>query len=318
MARYIGAGRVKGPMTNQDASGDRRHASPLRYPGGKSKLTAYLKRILADNRLIGGDYAEPYAGGASVALGLLFDEYASTIHINDLDRSIHAFWHSVLYETDALCRLVRIARLTPTTWRRQRAVQNDASASMLERGFSTLFLNRTNRSGIITGGMIGGVEQLGDWKLDARYNRAGLVTRIERVASYGDRIKLSRLDASTFLLKRVPLMPQRSLVYLDPPYFVKGQHRLYANFYEPKDHADIANIVTTLERPWLVSYDNAPEIRRLYSPHRRLTYGLDYTAAKRYEGSEVMFFSFGLAIPRVRDPVKFGRAQRRLTSRFPR
>jgi DNA adenine methylase len=296
---------------DKSSASDRRHASPLRYPGGKSKLTPYLKRIFSDNQLIGGHYAEPYAGGASVALSLLFDEYASTIHINDLDRSIHAFWHSVIHETDALCRLVQSVRITPATWRRQRAIQDDASASMLERGFSTFFLNRTNRSGIITGGMIGGLEQAGEWRLDARFNRPALIARIERVASYGDRIKLSRLDASTFLLKRVPLMPKRSLVYLDPPYFVKGQQRLYANYYEPSDHADIANIVVGLERPWLVSYDNAPEIRRLYSPHRRLFYGLDYTAARRYEGSEVMFFAFGLAVPRVKDPISFGRAKRR-------
>jgi DNA adenine methylase len=287
------------------------HSSPLRYPGGKSKLTAYIKRIFEDNQLIGGHYAEPYAGGASVALRLLFDEYASTIHINDLDRSIYAFWRSVLHDTEALCRRIYDARLTPATWRRQRAVQDDPDASMIERGFSTFYLNRTNRSGIITGGMIGGVEQAGEWTLSARYNPSDLVARIERIARYGDRIRLTRLDASTFLLKRVPLLPERALVYLDPPYYVKGQHRLYANYYESRDHALIANLVAGLERPWIVSYDDVPEIRVLYEPHRRLTYGLDYTASERYKGAEVMFFCFGLAVPKGRDPVSFGQRARR-------
>jgi len=294
-------------LTESQSAADR-HSSPLRYPGGKSKLTAYIKRILEDNQLVGGHYAEPYAGGASVALGLLFDEYVSNIHINDLDRSIYSFWHSVIHETEALCRLVSDAKLSPAAWRRQRAVQSDNNASILERGFSTLYLNRTNRSGIITGGMIGGSEQAGEWKLDVRYNASGLISRIERIASYGSRITLSRLDASTFLLKRVPRLPERSLVYLDPPYFVKGQQRLYANYYEPEDHQDIANLVAGLERPWLVSYDDAPEIRQLYAPHRRLVYGLDYTAAERYEGAEVMFFCFGLVVPSGKDPVSFGRS----------
>lgn len=298
-------------MTSRDRAVPQ-HSSPLRYPGGKSKLTGYVKRIFEDNHLIGGHYAEPYAGGASVALGLLFDEYAATIHINDLDRSIHAFWRAVLDYTDELCGLIHNAKLTPTFWRRQRAIQEDASASILERGFSTFYLNRTNRSGIITGGMIGGTEQSGTWTLDARYNADNLVARVQRIARYGNRIRLTRLDASTFLHSRIPLLPERSLVYLDPPYYVKGRHRLYSNYYEPCDHALIANLVAGLERPWIVSYDDAPEIRALYQPHHRLTYALDYTASERYKGAEVMFFCFGLAIPKGRDPVSFGRAAKRL------
>ena len=80
--------------------------SPLRYPGGKGKLTDFFHAIIEENNLSDGYYVEPYAGGASVALSLLFNEYVSKIIINDFDRSIYAFWFSVLNETRKLCELI--------------------------------------------------------------------------------------------------------------------------------------------------------------------------------------------------------------------
>jgi DNA adenine methylase len=249
--------------------------------------------------LLDGAYIEPYAGGASVALTVLFEEYASRIYINDLDPAVFAFWHSVLHDTDRLCRIVRDTRVTPRQWSRQQAIyRSDKTVSLPELGFAAFFLNRTNRSGIISsGGMIGGSLQDGPWKLDARYNGRELADRIARVARYRDRIHLSNLDAVLFLKQCAKNVSGRALTYLDPPYYVKGQH-LYANHYEDKDHAKIARLLPGLPFPWVVSYDNAPEIRRLYRGWRRVTYTLRYTAAKRQQGAEVMFFSEGLEIPK--------------------
>ena len=283
------------------ASNSDRHLSPLRYPGGKSKLTKFVKLLFRSNGLLDGEYAEPYAGGASVALGLVLGEYASVAHINDLDLSIHAFWHAVLNETEALCRRISLRPVTLAEWRRQRAIQDRAEqADALDLAFSTFFLNRTNRSGIIaSGGVIGGTGQSGDWRIDARYNKAGLIKRIERIARYRDRISLTRLDATDFLKQVSMNLPPRSLTYLDPPYYVKGQQRLYASYYRPKDHALIAKKLTLLSRPWIVSYDNAPEIQALYQRYRTTVYGLRYTAAHRYRGAEVMVFSPGLTVPSI-------------------
>jgi DNA adenine methylase len=83
--------------------------TPLRYPGGKGKLAAYLKSIIEANRLHDGEYVEPYAGGAAIAFELLFQEYVSRIHINDLSRPIFSFWQAVLNDTNELCRLERIS-----------------------------------------------------------------------------------------------------------------------------------------------------------------------------------------------------------------
>lgn len=283
-----------------------RHLTPLRYPGGKARLAPFVKALLRLNRLGDAHYVEPFAGGASVALALLLGEYVTHIHVNDLDRSIYAFCHSVLNETEALCRRIRNATLTVAEWRRQQEVQQCAqSASLLELGFSTFYLNRTNRSGIIrSGGIIGGLEQVGKWKLDARFYRQGLIKRIETIADYRDRITLYNRDAAVLLCFLLPRLPSKSLLYLDPPYYAKSKRRLYANCYKDSDHLCIAQLLRRAKHPWLMSYDNVPEIRALYKKYRWRAYRLPYTAGARYEGAEIIFFSHDLALPVASNPLR--------------
>jgi DNA adenine methylase len=279
-----------------------RFLSPLRYPGGKRKLSNFMKLVFCLNGLLDGTYAEPYAGGASVALALLYDEYVREVHINDLDYAIYAFWYSVLNMTESLCRLIRDTPVTIDQWHLQKATQYNPASSILDLGFSTFFLNRTNRSGIINGGVIGGKQQTGKWKLDARYNKKNLIDRIEKVARYRSRIHLHNMDASDFIGSIVPTLPMRSLVYLDPPYYVKGRQKLYADFYEPDDHQIVALLVRDIERQWIVSYDDLPQTRALYEGFKYLAYGLHYSAQDHYRGSEVMFVSDGLKVPSVVNP----------------
>jgi DNA adenine methylase len=275
------------------------HFTPLRYPGGKAKLAAYVKRLMETNRLLDGEYVEPYAGGAAIALELLFHEYVSRIHINDVSKPVYAFWRSVLKHTEKLAKLVIDTRLTVKVWDKQKAVlENPGDHNELALGFATFFLNRTNRSGILNGGIIGGRDQTGPWKIDARYNARELVYRIESIAAMGDRIKLTRQDALNFLKSGVAKWPEKTLIYLDPPYYVKGRD-LYYDFYEPKDHASVAEFVKTgIERQkWIVSYDNAPAIRGLYKGAPNIVYDIGYSARSASQGSEVMFFCDALKIP---------------------
>jgi DNA adenine methylase len=251
-----------------------------------------------------GDYVEPYAGGASVALSLLFDEYARFIHINDLDRSVYAFWYSVINETDALCRMIYNTPVDIETWKYQKNVLLDPNASLLQIGFSTFFLNRTNRSGIITGGVIGGKSQSGIWKLDVRFNKTDLIQRIEKIARYKNRIHLYNLDASQFLREIIPTLPNSTFVYLDPPYYIKGTQLLYANFYVTEDHKTVSKLITGLKRKWMISYDNVPEIKDLYSGFRCVEYDLSYSAQDKYQGAEVIFFCENLEIPLVSHPTR--------------
>lgn len=264
--------------------------SPLRYPGGKTKLADYVKAVLRANKLLDGTYAEPYAGGASVALELVIQEFVQQIHINDIDRSIWSFWDSVLNNTDALCSLIYDTPVTLETWTRMREIQqNKEQEDPLTLGFSTFFLNRTNRSGIISAGVIGGKNQNGNYKIDARYSKEDLISRVRLIADHRARISLHQLDAKSFLKNIVAGLPKETLVYLDPPYYVKGGD-LYTHHYGHDDHREIAECVKDITQQWMVSYDNAPAIRELYSQYSCLTYSLSYSAQKRYRGTEILFF----------------------------
>jgi DNA adenine methylase len=272
-----------------------RHASPLRYPGGKWRLTSCFESVIALNYGNPPVYAEPYAGGASLALSLLFTGVVSEIYLNDLDPAIHAFWFSILRHRKSFCELVERVPITPVEWRKQRKIYaKGLAAGRLALGFATFFLNRTNHSGILNGGMIGGKQQRGEWKLDARFNRSELIRRIERICRFKDRIHLCFQDASDFL--REQKFGKKSLVYLDPPYYHAGRE-LYLNAYRPNDHALVRDCARTLRCPWIVSYDDVPEIRKLYRTYKSRRVRLLHTARSARLGREVMFFSPALSVP---------------------
>lgn len=302
--------RVAEPPPDQRAGKPWMHfPSPLRYPGGKLKLALYIKLLIETNQLTDGEYAEVYAGGAAVALSLLFEDFVRHIHINDLDPGLYAFWSAVLDHNDEMVKRVRETTVTMDEWRRQRAIAQSPAPDPLDLAFATLFLNRTNRSGIITGGPIGGYAQAGTWRLDARFRREDLVKRIEKVGRHRSRISLYRLDGSDFLKTIAPNLPDGTLIYLDPPYYVKGQKELYANFYRPEDHAAISALVQGLNLPWLVSYDDAPEIRALYAARTLVPYGIPYAAQERYRGREVAFFADSLEPPAVANPIQISKVE---------
>jgi len=281
-----------------------KYASPLRYPGGKSTLTNYIRVLLKENDLLDGIYVEPFVGGAGVALSLLYNECVSKIIINDLNYSIYAFWYSVLNHSDELCSLIENIDLTVDEWLRQKEIQRSSNVTLLELGFSTFFLNRTNRSGIINGGIIGGLDQSGKWKIDARFNKVELVKRIEKIVRYKDRITLYNLDAIDLIKNILPGLPSKTLVYLDPPYYKKGQD-LYQNHFNHQDHENLASLIKNLKNIlWLLTYDNIKPIHELYKEFRKIVYSINYSAASKYSGSEVMIFSDRLKVPVVDNLIK--------------
>lgn len=277
-----------------------RRQTPLRYPGGKARLGPFFGELVRANGLCDGAYVEPFAGGAGVAIYLLLGEFIDSIYINDVDEAVYAFWRALLDHTDEFCALVESVPLTPREWRRQKKILTGGLklSETVSLGFATFYLNRTNRSGILNGGMIGGREQAGEWKLDVRFNRGELVQRIQKLSRYRGRIHASNEDALSFLRQLAPKLRKKTLLYLDPPFYAKGQH-LYANFYRHEDHREIAEFVSSIEVPWVISYDDHPVVRSLYSTYRRSRYSLGYSARERCTGSEVMFFSHDLVVPKA-------------------
>lgn len=265
------------------------YKTPLRYPGGKGKFAPFVKDLMTLNNLT-GDYLEPYAGGAGVALDLLFNGYCNNIHINDLDKAIYNFWLSVTQHTELFLKKVSDTPITINEWHRQKIILSDPKQySELEHGFATFFLNRTNRSGILKGGVIGGKNQNGNYKLDARFNKENLIKRIEKIGEYANRIKIYNRDALELLAQADSFLPKNSLIYLDPPYYVKGQG-LYRNFYLHENHVQIREALDKVHTKWIVSYDNCQEIKDIYQGYRQDDYDLNYSAYFKMKGSEVMIY----------------------------
>ena len=272
-----------------------RDASPLRYPGGKWRFQAFIERVLDLNRLNRPHYIEPFAGGASLALSLLFRERVAEIHLNDLDPAIHSFWHSVLNRNQEFLEMLAQTPVSPEEWHNQKSIYARGSAAgKLPLGFATFFLNRTNHSGILNAGMIGGVDQKGRWKINARFNTGELERRIRRIHKYRSRINLSGEDAIRFLRKR--RFPQNKFVYLDPPYYRSGRH-LYLNAFTEADHQTLSKYLLQLRSPWIVSYDDASETRKLYKDVASRRLRLLHTAREVRKGEEVLYFSPVLRVP---------------------
>jgi DNA adenine methylase len=272
--------------------------SPLRYPGGKSSIQGMVSKIIQANNLEKGHYAEPYAGGCGLALSLMFKGYVHEIHLNDLDRSISSFWDAIINQTDRFIDKIIDTPVTMDEWYKQRAIQeNKQVVDSFDLGFSTFFLNRTNRSGIILkAGVIGGFKQDGEYKLDCRFNKEGLISKIKRIEKYKHRIHLYNLDAIDFINQTHKELPLNSFYCIDPPYYVKGS-TLYTSFYKPEDHQVLSKVILELNRPWILTYDNSLEIQKLYRRNRQYRFNLNYTAAHKRIGTELLVVSKKLKIP---------------------
>ena len=173
--------------------------SPLRYPGGKYKLYKYVAELVKANNCT--TYIEPFCGGAAIALELLFEGVVKDVVINDYDYTIFCFWNSILHETKEFVQLILDTQITMGEWYKQKAIREEVDThSTLEIGFSTFFLNRTNRSGIIDkAGPIGGYSQQGNYPIDCRFNKQHLISQIQKIAEFKDHILILNMEAINFI-----------------------------------------------------------------------------------------------------------------------
>jgi len=277
--------------------------SPLRYPGGKSSIFPFVSKIFYENGLIGMSYAEPYAGGAGLALRLLFEEYVNHIYINDFDKSIFCFWKTIIENPIKFCDWIENCEVNVDNWHKFKEIQiNAVDSEPFELAKSTFFLNRTNISGVIKGGIIGGRNQKGKYKIDARFNKTDLIDRIRKIADFKSRITVSNLDGIQFI-NLINNKTEDVFIYLDPPYFLKGAD-LYMNFYSKKDHEKLSKAVHKMKKRWMVSYDNHDFILNLYGGKGKIAYKLSQGASNRI-GDEILVFSEKIDFKNSMDALKF-------------
>lgn len=279
--------------------------SPLRYPGGKNCIFNFLSGLFYENNLVGIEYAEPYAGGAGLALHLLMDSFVSKIYINDLDDWVFSFWFTILNDTEKFCSWLKETDISVDNWilcKQQLAHPEELTS--FEKATVFFFLNRTNVSGVIKGGVIGGISQHGKYKIDARFNKENLIDRIRHIALFKKHIELSKLDGIDFL--QILNRKHRDIFfYIDPPYVAKGAN-LYLNFYTSKDHVNLAETIKNLRKRWLVSYDYNKLIPNLYSRYRILEHTLSQCTSNKL-GKELLIFSKELqlsdSIQHLKEPI---------------
>jgi DNA adenine methylase len=270
--------------------------SPLRYPGGKGSLYPALRRLVRANGLTSGTYVEPYAGGAGAGISLLVTGEVHRIVINDLDRAVYAFWRSVVKSPDDFARRTRDAKLTVQEWKRQKKIYAEADRTdYLRLGFATFFLNRTNHSGILNGGPIGGLDQQGTYKINARFNKAALLERLRLIALNAPRIVVLRQDGRHVIERYCKNAD--TLIYADPPYFEKAGS-LYLSSFTNDDHKLLAESLNRHRAArWVLTYDNVSEVASFYPSRRRENFSLSYSAHRVVRATETMVFSDGLLVP---------------------
>lgn len=273
-----------------------RYISPLRYPGGKARLAPYFRRLISSQETRPRQYAEPFAGGAGAALSLLMEGDVDAVHINDINPGIAAFWECVFRENERFARAIESADVSLSTWHDCR--ETYAAGESSERfnlGFATFFLNRANRSGILEARPIGGLEQTGSWKIDARFNKSGLAQRVRALGRFSSAVSISQKDALEFL-RDIEHFGSDAFVYVDPPYIEEGE-RLYLHAFG-SSHGALADYLSSTTLPWVLTYDVHKDIRQsLYTEQRCAIFEISHTAQKQHVGSEYMVFSRDIQIP---------------------
>lgn len=269
--------------------------SILRYPGGKTQLAKFVSHLIKLNKIKNAIYCEPFSGGSGVSMELLLSNKVESIILNDLDPSIYSIWHAILNDTDNLVAVIEDMPITMDEWYSHKDVYNtlrDIPQYDFKLAVSTLFLNRTNRGGIITGGPIGGYEQKSKYALDCRFNKANIIKKIQAIAEQRHRIRLYMLDAKE-LIANVLLQenPQHLFTFFDPPYYHQGQ-TLYKNAFNHDDHVALSNAIRTMnDYTWITTYDKCKEIKSIYNDYRLRTYELRYSINQFREAKEYIFAS---------------------------
>lgn len=269
--------------------------SPLRYPGGKTQLSKFLENLIDINDLDNTTYCEPFSGGFGAGLELLFNQSVEKIIINDLDIGIYSIWHAILYDEKKLIYFIEKTPITIKEWRKQKEIYDNMKYSTeysIELAFSTFFLNRTNRSGIIGAGPIGGQNQESKYKIDCRFNKENLIEKIISINNKKKDIYLYNKEANDLIESVLSkYSPEELFVFFDPPYYKQGKN-LYKNYFTHENHIELKKKISLMDKyKWITTYDYNENIKEIYSEYYSNEYSIQYSANKVRKEKELLFNS---------------------------
>ena len=272
----------------------------FRYAGGKSKLRELIIQRLVD---IGKpcclEYREPFFGGGSVGLNYFRhrDKYGklfvsrpnfSRLWINDRDYGISCLWTSVIKYPQELCAKVRA--FTPSV-EAFYDIKNEllslvhASEDVVDIGFRKLAIHQISYSGLgtMSGGPLGGASQQSKYGIGCRWSPEYICKQIMKIHYEFSHLTVHSEKCTDYDFQ--DLITDTSvpaLLYLDPPYYVKG-NVLYQEKFSCEDHTRLATLLHETKHCWLLSYDDCPEIRELYKWAHLESVDVNYsiTAAKK-------------------------------------
>ena len=229
----------------------------------------YIERFILSNKIQPEVIIEPFAGSAAISLGLLALNKVKKALLNDIDPFITSFWRAVFEYNDELVSKIEEVDVTLEMYKllKQHMRENKQSTNnenIVENALTFLFINRTNFSGIIKGGPLGGIAQRSKYKIDCRFNKKDIVSRIRWLRQFKGRVEVYNEDGIDFLKKIVKQnWSSNLLLYIDPPYYNSGKY-LYNYYFTDEEHNQLASLLSMIEQPWLLSYDDSEFIKHLY------------------------------------------------------
>jgi DNA adenine methylase len=232
------------------------HLSPFRYPGGKTWLVPRIRQWLRSLSPRPRELAEPFAGGGIVALSALFENLVQKIILVEKDSDVAAVWNVMVYG-DGL-RLARAILEFDLTVDSAKAVLARKPANEFERAFATIVRNRVQRGGILAAGASMVNKGENGKGIHSRWYPNTLRKRIEGILHARQNMAFFEGDGIEFL--RYNAFRPETVFFIDPPYTLAGR-RLYT--HSEVDHRELFRVAKTIQGDFLMTYDNAEEIRQM-------------------------------------------------------
>jgi DNA adenine methylase len=209
-----------------------------------------------------------------MTLSLLTRGIVNNAIISDSDPLINAFWSVLFKEPLILIDFIEKVPVNLKSFYKFKEISRKPKAfSKYDRAKSCLFLNRTSFSGIIASaaGPIGGHEQKSEYTIDCRFNRTALIEKIEYISTFKKQIIVMSSDWKKAISYAQHKYDERKkskklFFYLDPPFYHKAES-LYQTYFKLGQHDELAKYLKKFRAMWILSYDNTPEIKKLYAAH---------------------------------------------------